>query len=343
MTFMPIYKSQSINSLYILKFVAACLIIIIHVPTIKILLPISRLAVPCFFMVSGYFLYDQDHLAITKNIKKAIKKILLLSLKIHIVYLIIVGLFNSYYDGNIRIRLYDWDFWVKLLLYGESIPFYKYGNKVFWYLTAYIETLIVIYFFIINNWQKSLDYLIPFGLLINLVLGRYSFMFGGPYSYFLRCNFITMGIPFVLLGMMLKRPSSLNTFMSKKDNKTILILTIIALLISVIEYYCQSIILHLRQYGDLNIFTIPAAIGIMMIALKNQEVHPKAIIFVFLGKYCSANIYLYHILIYFSINFLFLLTHHSFLKEMNGFFGILLLSIFFSLLLHFIGTQFVKK
>ena len=73
MTFMQVYKSQSINSLYILKFIAACLIIIIHVPTIKILLPISRLAVPCFFMISGYFLYDQDYLTITKK-KKLLKK-----------------------------------------------------------------------------------------------------------------------------------------------------------------------------------------------------------------------------------------------------------------------------
>ena len=203
--------------------------------------------------------------------------------------------------------------------------------------------MIVIYFFIINNWQKNLYYLIPIGLLTNLVLGRYSFMFGGPYSYFLRCNFFTMGIPFVLLGMMLKRTSSLNTFMSKKDNKTVQILTIISLIISVFEYYFQSIFLHLRQYGDLNIFTIPAAIGIIMIALKNQEVHPKATIFVFLGKYCSTNIYLYHILIYFSINFLFLMNHHSFLKEINGFFGVLFLSILFSLLLHFIGSQIEKN
>ena len=94
MTFMQVYKSQSIISLYILKFFAACLIVLIHVPTIKYLLPISRLAVPCFFMISGYFLYDQDHLTITKKIKKAIKKILILSIKIHIIYLTAKKLFN---------------------------------------------------------------------------------------------------------------------------------------------------------------------------------------------------------------------------------------------------------
>ena len=339
---MPIYKSQSINSLYLIKIFAASLIVLIHVPTIKYLIPISRLAVPCFFMISGYFLYDQEHLIISQKIKKAIKKILLLSIKIHIVYLIVVGLFNYFYDGNIRIRLYDWDFWAKLILYGESIPFYKYGNNVFWYLTAYIETLIIIYYFNYKGWLKYLFFLIPVGLLSNLVLGRYSFMFGGPYSYLLRCNFFTMGIPFVLLGMMLKSPSFLNLYMSKTDNKIILLLTITALIISVIEYYYQTNILHLRQIGDLNLFTIPAAIGIMMIALKNQNVHPKAAVLVYLGKYCSTNIYLYHILIYFSLNFLFLLTHHSFLKVINGYIGVLFLSIIISLLFHFTETILLK-
>ena len=342
MTFMQVYKSRSINSLYILKFFAACLIVLIHVPTIKYLLPISRLAVPCFFMISGFFLYDQDHLTITKKIKKAIKKILIISIKIHIVYLIVVGLFNFYYDGNTRIRLYDLDFWAKLLLYGESIPFYKYGNKVFWYLTAYIETLIIIYYFNYKGWLKYLFFLIPVGLLANLFFGRYSFLFGGPYSYLLRCNFFTMGTPFVLLGMMLKRPSSLNSFMSKTDNKTILLLTIAALFISVIEYYYQANILHLRQIGDLNLFTIPAAIGIMMIALKNQDVHPKAAVLVYLGKYSSTKIYLYHLLIYFSLNFLYLLTHHRFLKVINGYFGVLFLSIIISLLFHFTEAKLLK-
>lgn len=339
---MPIYKSQSINSLYLLKFLAASLIVLIHVPTIKYLLPISRLAVPCFFMISGYFLYDQDHLIISIKIKKAIKKILILSIKIHIIYLIVVGLFNYFYDGNTRIRLYDLDFWAKLLLYGDSIPFYKYGNKVFWYLTAYIETLIIIFYFNYKGWLKYIFILIPIGLLTNLVLGRYSFLFGGPYSYLLRCNFFTMGIPFVLLGMMLKSPSSLNTFMSKTDNKTILLLTITALFISAIEYYYQANILHLRQIGDLNLFTIPAAIGIMMIALKNQDVHPNAAVLVYLGKYCSTNIYLYHILIFFSLNFLFLLTHHRFLNVINGYIGVLFLSIIISLLFHFTETILLK-
>jgi peptidoglycan/LPS O-acetylase OafA/YrhL len=151
-----------------------------------------------------------------------------------------------------------------------------------------------------------------------------------------------MGTPFVLLGMMLKSPSSLNSFMSKTDNKTILLLTIAALFISVIEYYYQANILHLRQIGDLNLFTIPAAIGIMMIALKNQDVHPKAAVLVYLGKYSSTKIYLYHLLIYFSLNFLYLLTHHRFLKVINGYFGVLFLSIIISLLFHFTEAKLLK-
>jgi len=335
-------QRQSIDSLYVLKFLAACSIILIHVPTIKVLLPISRLGVPCFFMISGYFLYDQEHFINTEKVKKVLKKIAIITLKIHIIYFIIVTLLNFLYDGDCRIKWNDWIFDAKVIFYGESTPFYIYNNIVFWYLTAYIETLLIFYYFKSKGWVKALDYLIPIGLIANLVLGRYSFLFGGPYNYVLRSNFLTMGIPFVLLGMKLKGSSFLSTYMQNTSNKKILIFTICALLISAVEYFIQSKILHLKQMGDLNVFTIPAAVGVMMLALKNQKVHPNAQILVWLGKFCSMNIYLYHILIYFFINFLYL-SHYPIPKKINSYSGILILTIIFSLFLHYLKVLIPKR
>ncbi len=335
-------KSQTIDSIYIIKFLAACLIIHIHIPSINILLPISRIAVPCFFMISGFFLYDEEHFINTIKVRKVIKKILRLTIKIHILYFIIIGLFNYYYDGDCRIKWNSLSFIAKVILYGENIPFYTYNNRVFWYLTAYIETLLVLLLFKINGWGKKLVYLIPIGLIVNLVLGRYSFFWGGPYHYILRCNFFTMGIPFVLIGTKLKGSSVLTKAIQNISNKKIIILTLIALAISGLEYLFQSKILYIRHCGELNIFTIPTAIGAMIITLKNQKVSHGARILVWLGKNCSTNIYLYHILIYFFINFLYL-SGYCAIKNMNSYLAILLLTIIFSIILHFIKTPFLTK
>ena len=53
-----------------LKMVCAILIIFLHVytPYQKYILPLTRCAVPCFFMISGFLIYS-DTLLSTKNHK----------------------------------------------------------------------------------------------------------------------------------------------------------------------------------------------------------------------------------------------------------------------------------
>nr|WP_302830143.1 acyltransferase family protein [uncultured Bacteroides sp.] len=49
---------KEIQSIYVLKAICALLVVGIHVPSMLTnpLSPITRMAVPCFFMISGYFI-----------------------------------------------------------------------------------------------------------------------------------------------------------------------------------------------------------------------------------------------------------------------------------------------
>ena len=56
----------------VLKLFLALLVVFIHihVPWREVILPLTRCAVPCFFMISGYFLYNLD----MENMKKKTSK-----------------------------------------------------------------------------------------------------------------------------------------------------------------------------------------------------------------------------------------------------------------------------
>lgn len=51
---------QRISSLYVLKAICAFLVVVCHIPfdwAMPFLEPLRRIAVPVFFMITGYFLY----------------------------------------------------------------------------------------------------------------------------------------------------------------------------------------------------------------------------------------------------------------------------------------------
>ena len=60
-------------SIDILKFICAILVVFLHTDCVyhDYILPLTRCAVPCFFMISGYFSVGKD----SKKIKLTIKKL----------------------------------------------------------------------------------------------------------------------------------------------------------------------------------------------------------------------------------------------------------------------------
>lgn len=279
-------NSNIIYSIYALKFFCAVAIIVIHTLLYgKIyLMPLCRLAVPIFFIISGFFLLnDKNELNanfIYSNLKKIIY-ITIISNAIYVIFYCFIGKYN-------HIQYMNTKWWIYEILTGWGIC----GHL--WYLTAYIEVLICL--IIVHKYKlyKLLYFSIPILLLLNVILGSYS-IFGGiknPYSA-LHTNFLVTGLPFVSIGMLIHKFQ--NVLIRKFKNYIIIICLMVA------YFECIYVITHesySRGIGDVFIFTPIAAIAIFVFCLKNKN-FGKTI--AWLGKGHSLFMYLYHNIVAFSI------------------------------------------
>ena len=120
-------------SLDILKFLCAVLVVLLHIktPWTEYILPITRAAVPCFFIISGYFLYQEDEQSL-QRIKRSFVKvgtILLWSSVLYALFKLITTSINISYRDIIDFVLFNVN------------PF---GYHL-WYLSAYMYVLVIFY------------------------------------------------------------------------------------------------------------------------------------------------------------------------------------------------------
>lgn len=185
-----------------LKFVCAFLVICIHIPfpgAIGTLFnPLIRIAVPVFFMITGYF-YS---LTKSKGREKAqIAKIFRLLIGSNILYFVYMIALKISDIGRYLKSLFTFDVWRDFILLNES-PF----SGHLWYLGALLYVLIILYF-IEKKWDRKILYpIVPILLLVDLAFGKYSFLlFGETFPVNYVRNFLFTGLPCFLLGDMICR------------------------------------------------------------------------------------------------------------------------------------------
>lgn len=82
-----------ISALFVLKAICAFMVLILHTPFMnaaffyQILVLISTIAVPLFFMITGYFLYTDDNKLLYNRSIKTLKKTIPIYLICNIIYL----------------------------------------------------------------------------------------------------------------------------------------------------------------------------------------------------------------------------------------------------------------
>ena len=123
---------------------------------------------PIFFIISGYFLLnDKNELSasiIYSNLKKIIY-ITVISSAIYVIFYCIIGKYN-------HIQYMNTKWWIYEILTGWGIC----GHL--WYLTAYIEVLVILLLVEKYNLYKVLYLSIPLLIILNLILGSYSIFIG---------------------------------------------------------------------------------------------------------------------------------------------------------------------
>lgn len=186
-----------------LKFVAAVLIVLLHVdsPWHEWILPLTRCAVPVFFMISGYFLYDASSEKFSARIRRQIPKILRITIWATLLFSII-PIAKCLYLGDFT-SIVNTKVFVNWVLFNES-PF---GFHL-WYLWAYVYVLLIALVFCRFKCMKMAFILIPILLAGDLLLGKYSLLVFGRTFDFLWCrNFLFVGLPYFFLGALIKRIS----------------------------------------------------------------------------------------------------------------------------------------
>ncbi|ERK30892.1 acyltransferase family protein [Clostridium intestinale] len=218
----------------VMRFVCAILVISIHtsalysfgdIPGKVLSLGISRIAVPFFFIASGYFFYERfNHEGYLKAYIIRILKYYLIS---SIVYTLILFTFIKSRNSNI------WDL-VKNLLFNGVSP-------SLWFFPALIFSISVLYLFLKKNWIKPL-------VVVSLVLyalgligdSYYGLVVGTPLEKLVEMysaifvntrNGLCFGLPFLTLGVLI------NKYDMKNKLKHLKALTLLSAVIFVSEAY----------------------------------------------------------------------------------------------------------
>lgn len=314
---------ENVSSLYILKAVSAVLIVFIHLPGIgleaTVLQPLMRIGVPCFLMVTGYFLIDWESVfqssstsllySSSQRVGKQVYKVLKLTMKVNLIYFSLLILKRYVYgyplfsfdiaSSNDYIKL------LRVLFVGDVI------DSVFWYLTSLWEALIVIYFLLKafrGDSSKTFRFLFlctPLLLFCSVLFNRYSFLVNTEFDISISRNFLFVAIPCITLGMSARRYK--DRLMVKRNILDFL------LVITGIMAYMEFGLLHIYDINgsgaDFNLMTYPLAFLCFLFCCNHHRLWfiPRHIEdhIVKIGKFHSSPIYLYHS---FTYHVFFLLT-----------------------------------
>lgn len=194
-------KQQENKFLNFLKGFGCICVVFIHFPFPGVFgLIVKRLsffAVPIFFMISGYFVYNNDESICKKIIRKRIKKIckiILLSCGFYFLYTLLYNIIKN--DAA--------EFLIKVLSAKTFVDFVIVNNFEIidayhlWFLPSLLYSYCVLLFLNKRCLSIMAYKLLPFLFVIKFITELIVETFG--FSYHWRCNVIIGALPYVLLG-----------------------------------------------------------------------------------------------------------------------------------------------
>lgn len=270
-------RNYSIDSL---KCICAILVVFLHTSCIysDAIKPLTRCAVPCFFMISGWFMYEERGF-MEKRIRRSLRKmiwILIWSTGVYAIVKEIVGvvIHKELYVPSIQ-DLIDW-------LFFNVNPFAGH----LWYISAYIYVLLLAY--VINKFRlwKIIFCLVPLFLVADLMFGKYSLLiWGQEFPYYWLRNFLFVGLPYYSLGAWIKATD--NQF----NCKYMLIGVGVFIITSFAEYEILSSI-HKNAVRDHYFSTTGLSLCLFILFLSFQQQKPN--FFSRIGEKDSLYIYIFH-------------------------------------------------
>lgn len=190
-------RSYSID---ILKFACAVLVVIVHTnfKFQNAVLPLTRCAVPCFLMISGFLLYSENKGIGYERLKRNIKHIFHIMIWSTLLFAVVKeGM--SIIHGEFFIPSINQ--WFNFIIFNDN-PF---GYHL-WYLGAYLYVLVIALVVDKYNMWNSLMCITPLLLLGDLIFGKYSLLLlNHEYPFIYVRNFLFIGLPYFLIGVWIKK------------------------------------------------------------------------------------------------------------------------------------------
>ena len=243
---------------------------------------LTRVAVPIFFMITGYFYSD----TITRHKEKQqIKKIFYLLAEATILFFIWNMVFSILRRDDVMayiLSIFSGKNLLDLLLFNES-PLAGH----LWYLGAILYVLVIVLLMDKFNCRKILYYLTPVLLVADLMFGKYSLLiFHREFPYILVRNFLCVGIPYFCMGNLVRE----KRYPEKWNKKVLQVLIVVFAITSLAERFAL-VNAELNATRDHYFSTTFLAICLFVYALKSNRRNERVAV---IGRKYSTWIYIIH-------------------------------------------------
>lgn len=248
---------------------------------------LSRFAVLIFFMVSGYYCYNEDRNVVNQNIPKKIKHILKLCIVASIVYFLYSSIVQPFLDGTITDFILYIKQWCRLKSFIYFIVFNQlpFGGTL-WFLFALLYCYLIFMLINRNNWYKGAYTAIPCLIILHIVsrgIIQYFNLIDENVNIVFYRNFIFMGFPFFMLGNYIHRYEK--KIVNKFSNEKLMKLICVGMIGSCVERLIVVLELYLG--------TVIATFCIFVFTIKNPEKKINSLVAV-IGEKFSMPIYVLH-------------------------------------------------
>ena len=302
-------KASNTNYCILFFEILACIFIVfLHIkfPSLfgEIVEMFARFGVPFFFMVSGYFLISSsgiDAKLLRTKIKRKLIHLLIILLFGSILYFILDIYTSRSNLSTYFANLFNVKSLLVLVLFNEPL----FGGHLWFILALIYSYLFILIFPNLFIKTKIALYLISSLLFLNIIVNVITYqlehsIFGIPIShYWFYRNWFAEGLPFVALGVLLKKTASI---FENKKTKYIVVALCTSLVLMILEGLFYRKILH--AYPIFCIFNVVFCLCIFALSVKKPLLFSNFFLSKVEGNW-TTSVYVIHPLFITAISFCF--------------------------------------
>ena len=283
-------RRKPIPSLYNLKVMAALMVIFIHAQTFMapavsaVVVPVCRVAVPLFFMITGYFFYAADPSILTTHARRSAVKLLKLAAVATFVYFAwTVGVqgWSEAVGGVFTAKRL-----LALCLLGTPL----YGDHL-WFVFAELVVVAMAPLFARIR-PRFLFAAMAVLLCLNLLLfGKYKFLTGSGCSESYARNWLFMGLPFFWMGWLIKKCENKIRLTKYSLSGGVILLVFL----TIVEHWALSGV-GSKVQSDLYLTTLVLSPAVFLLFLRCPQFSLGAAVEA-VGRRDATWIYVFHIIL----------------------------------------------